>query len=60
MDIDPVCGMAVSRSDVSGESEYQGKPYYFCSPACKERFDADPARFALSKRRPDDTREETP
>jgi Cu+-exporting ATPase len=50
MDIDPVCGMAVSRSDVSGESEYQGKPYYFCSPGCKERFDADPARYVMQRR----------
>ena len=57
MDIDPVCGMAVSRGDVSGESEYQGKPYYFCSPACKERFDADPARYVIPQRR---TTEETP
>jgi Cu+-exporting ATPase len=47
MDKDPVCGMIVSRADVAGESGYQGKTYYFCSPSCKERFDADPARFAL-------------
>jgi Cu+-exporting ATPase len=60
MDIDPVCGMTVSRSDVSGESVYQGKPYYFCSPGCKERFDADPAHYAIFTRRPDDTPEETP
>jgi len=26
MDIDPVCGTAVSQDDVPGESEYQGKP----------------------------------
>ncbi len=58
MDIDPVCGMAVSRSDVSGESTYQGKPYYFCSPGCKDRFDADPARYVILQRR-DDTWEET-
>ncbi len=59
MDIDPVCGMTVSRSDVAGESHYQGKPYYFCSPACKERFDADPARYLVPLRRPEDTPEET-
>lgn len=47
MDKDPVCGMAVGRSDVGGETKYQGKTYYFCSPACKERFDADPGRFLL-------------
>jgi Cu+-exporting ATPase len=47
MDKDPVCGMVVSRSDVAGQSQYQGKTYSFCSPSCKERFDADPARYAL-------------
>ena len=51
MDIDPVCGMAVGRGDFSGSSEYQGKPYYFCSPACKEVFDADPARYVIPTRR---------
>jgi YHS domain-containing protein len=54
MDIDPVCGMTVSRNDVSGKSEYQGKPFYFCSPACKETFDEDPARYALHQLRRDD------
>ena len=53
MDKDPVCGMAVTRSDVGGKTEYQGKTYYFCSPACKERFDADPARF-LARRLTDE------
>jgi Cu+-exporting ATPase len=46
MDKDPVCGMAVSRADVAGSSSYQGRTFYFCSPACKERFDAQPQRFA--------------
>jgi YHS domain-containing protein len=55
MDIDPVCGMTVSRNDVSGESEYQDKPYYFCSPACKELFDSEPARYALQQRLGDGT-----
>jgi YHS domain-containing protein len=49
MDKDPVCGMAVSRNDVAGSSEYQGKTYYFCSPACKERFDADPPPFLVQR-----------
>jgi Cu+-exporting ATPase len=53
MDIDPVCGMTVSRDDVSSESEYQGKPCCFCSPSCKERFDADPVRYVMRQRRDD-------
>jgi YHS domain-containing protein len=47
MDKDPVCGMAVTRADVGGSSEYQGKTFYFCSPLCKRAFDADPKRYAI-------------
>ena len=43
--IDPVCGMQVDPS-TSPHSEYQGKPYYFCSPGCKQEFDSNPARDA--------------
>jgi YHS domain-containing protein len=49
MDKDPVCGMTVSRGDVAGRSEYQDKTYYFCSPACKERFDADPQPYVIQR-----------
>jgi P-type Cu+ transporter len=49
MDKDPVCGMAVTREDVAALTEYQGKTYYFCSPACKARFDADPQRYAVKR-----------
>lgn len=44
---DPVCGMAVTRGDMAGETAYQGRTYYFCSPACKERFDREPQRFIV-------------
>jgi YHS domain-containing protein len=49
MDKDPVCGMTVSRGDVAGRTEYQDKTYYFCSPACKERFDADPQTYVVQR-----------
>jgi P-type Cu+ transporter len=49
MDKDPVCGAAVSRDDVAGQSRFQGKTYYFCSPLCKERFDADPQSYRLRR-----------
>jgi Cu+-exporting ATPase len=45
---DPVCGMAVSRTDYAGQSQYQGKTFYFCSPACKERFDVEPQRYVVA------------
>ena len=42
---DPVCGMQIEEGDAAGESQYEGRTYYFCSPGCKEQFDADPTRF---------------
>ena len=42
---DPVCGMSV-EPPAAGTSEYQGKTYWFCSPGCKAKFDAKPARYA--------------
>jgi YHS domain-containing protein len=49
MDTDPVCGMTVGRGDVGQKSAYQGKTYYFCSPACKERFDSNPFQYAVKR-----------
>ena len=43
---DPVCGMDVDPQQASGESEYQGQLYYFCSPGCKRAFDKEPAQYA--------------
>ena len=42
---DPVCGMTVDRSKTPFRSEWNGKTVYFCSAACKGRFDADPERY---------------
>ena len=44
-EVDPVCGMLVDPASAAGQSEYQGKRYYFCSPGCKQEFDSDSARF---------------
>ena len=43
---DPVCGMEVTPASAVGRSEHGGKTYYFCSTACKEKFDAAPQSFA--------------
>jgi YHS domain-containing protein len=37
---DPICGMIVDPNRAAGRSERDGKTYYFCSAACKGRFDA--------------------
>ena len=46
MEKDVVCGMQVDPAKAAGQSEYQGKTYYFCSNGCKAKFDANPAKFA--------------
>ena len=42
---DPVCGMQVNEQTAAVKSEYRGKPYYFCSPACKATFDKNPEKY---------------
>lgn len=43
--VDPVCGMQIEIRDAAGQSDYEGRTYYFCSSSCKEQFDANPAQF---------------
>jgi len=46
---DSVCGMDVNpETAAGGSSEHAGNTYYFCSSACKAKFDAEPERFAIS------------
>lgn len=47
--IDPVCGMEIDPATAAGRSEYGGETFHFCSPACKEKFDAAPEEFAGSQ-----------
>ena len=43
---DPVCGMQVNEQTTGAKSEYHGKTYYFCSPACKSTFEKSPEKYA--------------
>lgn len=45
---DPVCGMSIDPKSAAGSSQYEGKSYYFCSKACKTKFDGNPRQFAES------------
>ena len=46
MAIDPVCKMQIDEQKAAGKSEYNGKTYFFCCPACKTKFDRNPQQFA--------------
>jgi xanthine dehydrogenase accessory factor len=43
--VDPVCNMTVDVATARFKSEHEGRMYYFCCPACKKKFDADPSSF---------------
>ena len=46
--VDPICGMEVNEENAAGKSEYKEVTYYFCSSICKDQFDLDPAKYAIS------------
>jgi YHS domain-containing protein len=46
--IDPVCGMQVRTADAPARGSFAGQPFWFCSDRCRERFDADPARYGVA------------
>lgn len=49
MEQDPVCKMQVDPMSAAGQSEYNGKIYYFCAPGCKRKFDANPQQYITAK-----------
>jgi YHS domain-containing protein len=42
---DPVCGMKVDRTKAL-TAEHSGGTFHLCSPACRDRFEGDPERYA--------------
>jgi len=46
---DPVCGMMVDPHATPHRAQYEGKPYYFCSPGCQSKFQADPAKYTAQQ-----------
>ncbi len=46
--IDPVCGMTVDLATAQHTADHDGRRWFFCSAKCRERFVADPARYAAT------------
>lgn len=44
-DEDPVCGMVVDTAGAKS-AVHAGDVYYFCSSACRDKFEASPASYA--------------
>jgi P-type Cu+ transporter len=47
---DPVCGMTVDPAKAKHRAEHAGHSYFFCGAKCREKFAAEPARYAPSPR----------
>ncbi|MES1211503.1 MAG: XdhC family protein, partial [Acidobacteriota bacterium] len=45
--IDPICGMTVTIASARHTAEHAGRTWYFCCGGCRERFLADPGRYAV-------------
>ena len=50
--VDPVCGMHVDPQKARGSANYKSKTYYFCSPRCVEKFNAEPEKYLAPKPAP--------
>jgi YHS domain-containing protein len=50
--IDPVCGMQIRIADAPASSVVGGKTIHFCADRCKDRFDADPDKYAKGAVKP--------
>jgi Cu+-exporting ATPase len=46
---DPVCGMSVDPHTAKHRLAHEGQGYFFCSGHCRERFEAEPAKFLQPK-----------
>src|SRR5215470_4696955 len=45
---DPICGMSVDIAAARHKSEFQGSSFYFCCAGCKQTFDKQPDRYAVT------------
>ncbi len=50
--VDPVCHMPVAANPAALHETVGGRTFYFCSDACREKFTADPQRYAGRAARP--------
>jgi xanthine dehydrogenase accessory factor len=46
---DPICGMTVEVRAAKYKSEFQGASFYFCCGGCKQTFDKQPDKYAVSR-----------
>ncbi len=47
---DPVCGTTVDPQTTPHRTTHSGTDYFFCSSACRTKFEADPARYLTTEK----------
>ncbi|MGH9027632.1 MAG: YHS domain-containing protein [Acidimicrobiia bacterium] len=45
--VDPVCGMELDPAEIAASLDVSGQTAAFCSRDCRQRFVADPQRYAV-------------
>ncbi len=48
--VDLVCGMIVETANARHRSDYDGRDFYFCCPACKRLFERNPQEYLVKER----------
>ena len=43
--LDPVCGMTVTKENAACSYDYNGKTFYFCAASCRNEFAAEPDKY---------------
>jgi P-type Cu+ transporter len=43
--LDPVCGMTVTKENAACSYDYKGKTFYFCAASCRDEFVAAPEKY---------------
>ena len=51
--VDPVCGMNVKTVAADRQATWEGSEYFFCSVGCREKFEAEPARWFEPREEPE-------
>lgn len=46
--VDPVCGMTV-ETRTAKSAIHEGRAFYFCSTACRDKFETSPATYARAR-----------
>ena len=49
-DVDPVCNIDLAEMHGKFAYDFEDETYYFCSELCKDRFAAQPTKYAKKKK----------